>query len=89
MPIRGTALSFEEQAQIRALKESGLSNRAIARQLDRPQGCVNRYLRDPIGYLTWPACSLDCNPMNSMWGIVFRQVYADNKQFSKATSATT
>lgn len=37
MPVRGRVLTIEEQAQIRALKDAGLTNRAIARQLGRSQ----------------------------------------------------
>ncbi|WKX89629.1 hypothetical protein Q1695_008909 [Nippostrongylus brasiliensis] len=38
--------------------------------------------RNRIQTMDWPVCSPDCNHMESMWRIVVRQVYADNKQFS-------
>ncbi|KHJ91616.1 hypothetical protein OESDEN_08515 [Oesophagostomum dentatum] len=50
MPRRGSLLSSEEQAQIRALHAAGLSNRAIAQQLGRSHGCIDRYVRNPSGY---------------------------------------
>ncbi|KAK6755151.1 hypothetical protein RB195_013871 [Necator americanus] len=50
MTIRGTVLSTVEQAQIRALKDAGLTYREIARQIGRSHGCVNRCLHNPHGY---------------------------------------
>ncbi|VDL79024.1 unnamed protein product [Nippostrongylus brasiliensis] len=44
-----------EQAQIRALKDTGLSNRDIALQLGRSHGFVARYLRNPDCYLSAPS----------------------------------
>ena len=50
MPRRGTLLSAEEQAQIRALKDIGLSGREVARRTGRSHGCVGRYLQNPDNY---------------------------------------
>ncbi|VDO68420.1 unnamed protein product [Heligmosomoides polygyrus] len=47
MPVRRRVLIIEEQAQIRALKDAGLTDRAIARQLGRSYGCVDHFLRNP------------------------------------------
>ncbi|VDL66732.1 unnamed protein product [Nippostrongylus brasiliensis] len=55
MHIHGTVLSLEEQAQIRALKDMGLSNGDIPLQLGRSHGFVARYLRNPDGYLSAPS----------------------------------
>ncbi|EYC12067.1 hypothetical protein Y032_0048g1593 [Ancylostoma ceylanicum] len=54
MHRRGTVLTSAEQAQIEALHVAGLSNRAIAAQLDRSHGCVSRYLRNPSAYHKQP-----------------------------------
>lgn len=35
-----------------------------------------------IELLEWPACSPDLNPIENLWGILARAVYANGKQFS-------
>lgn len=35
-----------------------------------------------IPSINWPPCSPDQNPMENIWGIVSRRVYAENRQFS-------
>ena len=47
---RGTRLSVEEQAQVRALHQAGHSTRQIAAQLRRSRCAVFNYLKDPVGY---------------------------------------
>ncbi|KAK6058247.1 hypothetical protein COOONC_04186 [Cooperia oncophora] len=47
---RGSRLSSEEKAQIRALHQAGLSNRRIAKEIGRSHCVVCSYLRNPETY---------------------------------------
>ncbi|KDO28828.1 hypothetical protein SPRG_20031 [Saprolegnia parasitica CBS 223.65] len=49
---RGTILTPSERESILALSHSGLSNRAIAKQLRRSPKVVNHFLKDPDAYNT-------------------------------------
>lgn len=42
-----------------------------------------------IDVLKWPACSPDLNPMENMWGIIVRRIYANNKQYENVASLKT
>ncbi|VDL76558.1 unnamed protein product [Nippostrongylus brasiliensis] len=50
MPVHGAVLSIEERAKIRALKNVGFSIRAIARQLGRLHGCIDRFPKNSEEY---------------------------------------
>ena len=39
------------------------------------------FLQNGVHVLEWPANSPDLNPMENLWGILCRTVYADGKQY--------
>ncbi|EQC29110.1 hypothetical protein SDRG_13141, partial [Saprolegnia diclina VS20] len=49
---RGTSLTPSERERILALNQSGLSNRAIAKELNRSPKVVNSFLKSPNDYNT-------------------------------------
>ena len=38
--------------------------------------------------MDWPALSPDLNPIENLWGIVYRQVYSQGKQYESKVSLT-
>lgn len=44
------------------------------------------FVEKNIPLLDWPACSPDCNPIENLWGILARMVYANGRQFDSISS---
>lgn len=42
--------------------------------------------RNKIKVLDWPARSPDCNPVENVWGIIVRRIYADAKTYDSVNS---
>ncbi|KHJ97786.1 hypothetical protein OESDEN_02231 [Oesophagostomum dentatum] len=53
-------------------------------------GCTcftnDRVLARVAALLEWPSCSPDLNPIESLWGILVRRVYANGRQYSTLDS---
>lgn len=42
-----------------------------------------------INLMEWPACSPDCNPIENVWSILVRRIYANGKQYNNTNELKT
>ncbi|KAG2945078.1 hypothetical protein PC119_g6661 [Phytophthora cactorum] len=58
------------------------------RQFTRPSGPMSFFTEQEICVLPWTARSPDLNPIENLWSIMTRQVYANGKQYSSVGELT-
>lgn len=43
------------------------------------------FLANNVNVLDWPACSPDLNPVENLWAIMVRKIYANSKQYNSVS----
>jgi len=51
-------------------------------QIHTSASTMSWFSEKSVKVLEWPGCSLDCNPMENLWGIMVRSVYENNRQYN-------